>query len=109
MSTIAHFNVTMTKSRWPFQRHDGKAGTRTGVHLRNPGHVTTKDNRAPITHLVGGRKVSRKARCDAIGIYYASTTGNTEAAAEWVKDLMVRSKLVWLGSKRVSKTFLFPN
>jgi flavodoxin I len=98
MPTIAHYNVTMGKARWAFQRHHGKAGTRAGGRGRSTGHVTTKSNRAPITHLVGGRNVSRKVSCDAIGIYYASTTGNTEAAAEWVKDLMVRSKLVWLGS-----------
>jgi hypothetical protein len=35
--------------------------------------------------LANGRKVS----CKAIGIYYSTTTGNTEAAAEWVLDLMV--------------------
>lgn len=98
MPTIAHYTVTMGKARWAFQRHHGKAGTRAGGRGRSTGHVTTKSNRAPITHLVGGRNVSRKVSCDAIGIYYASTTGNTEAAAEWVKDLMVRSKLVWLGS-----------
>ena len=43
-----------------------------------------------LLHLAKGRKVSRKVICDAVGIYYATTTGNTEAAAEWVKDLMVR-------------------
>lgn len=88
MPTIAHYTVTMGKARWAFQRHHGKAGTRAGGRGRSTGHVTTKSNRAPITHLVGGRNVSRKVSCDAIGIYYASTTGNTEAAAEWVKDLM---------------------
>ena len=109
MSTIVHSNFTVAKSKWPFQRHRGKACTRSGGRSRNSGHITTKGNRAPIIHLVGGRNVSRKVSCDAIGIYYASTTGNTEAAAEWVKDLMVRSKLDWLESTRVSRTLLFPN
>ena len=46
---------------------------------------TSQGQRTRVQHLAKGRKVA----CKAIGIYYATTTGNTEAAAEWVKDLMV--------------------
>ena len=49
-----------------------------------------------LLHLEIGRKVTRKIICDAVGIYYATTTSNTEAAAEWVKDLMVAGSFVWL-------------
>ena len=49
-----------------------------------------------LLHLAKGRKVTRKVICDAIRIHYATTTGYTEAAAEWVKDLMVAGSIVWL-------------
>jgi hypothetical protein len=41
-----------------------------------------------LLHLAKGRKVSRKVICDAVETHYATTTGITEAAAEWVKDLV---------------------
>ena len=47
---------------------------------------------------------------DAVGIYYATTTGNTEAAAEWVKDLVVAGSLIWLLTtvSRLISRFTFP-
>jgi len=41
-------------------------------------------SRMATLRLANGRKVP----CKAVGIFYSTTTGNTEAAAEWVKDLM---------------------
>ena len=94
MATVTHSITTVARSKWTFSRHHGKSSgrTQTGSCTRSSsaGNSGTKAQRARTLHLVGGRIICRKVSCDAIGIYYATTTGNTEAAAEWVKDLMVR-------------------
>merc|ERR1712086_1025878 len=92
MATVTHSITTVARSKWTFSRHHGKSSgrTQTGSCTRSSsaGNSGTKAQRARTLHLVGGRIICRKVSCDAIGIYYATTTGNTEAAAEWVKDLM---------------------
>ena len=50
---------------------------------RQARRIRGKENRS----AAGGRG---SLVCNAkIGLFYSTTTGNTEAAAEWVKDLMV--------------------
>ena len=73
-------------------------------------HPKNKVQQTRLLHLAKGRKVTRKVICDAVGIYYATTTGNSEAAAEWVKDLVVAGSLIWLLTtvSRLISRFTFP-
>ena len=84
--------ATSTTIKWPFPLNSLKHGTKSSVTsgTTSLGIPKYQVQQTRLLHLAKGRKVSRKVICDAVGIYYATTTGNTEAAAEWVKDLMVR-------------------
>jgi len=84
--------ATSTTIKWPFPLNSLKHGTKSSVTsgTTSSGIPKYQVQQTRLLHLAKGRKVSRKVICDAVGIYYATTTGNTEAAAEWVKDLMVR-------------------
>ena len=83
--------ATSATIKWPVPRHSSKHGTRSSMTRgTTSGIPKNKVQQTRLLHLAKGRKVTRKVICDAVGIYYATTTGNTEAAAEWVKDLMVR-------------------
>ena len=79
--------ATSATIKWPVPRNSSKHGTRSSMTRgTTSGIPKNKVQQTRLLHLAKGRKVI----CDAVGIYYATTTGNTEAAAEWVKDLMVR-------------------
>jgi hypothetical protein len=83
--------ATSATIKWPFPRNSSKHGTRSSMTSgTTSGIPKDKVQQTRLLHLAKGRKVTRKVICDAVGIHYATTTGNTEAAAEWVKDLMVR-------------------
>lgn len=82
--------ATSTTIKWPFPLNSLKHGTKSSVTTTSSGIPKYQVRQTRLQHFAKGRKVSRKVICDAVGIYYATTTGNTEAAAEWVKDLMVR-------------------
>jgi len=83
--------VNTSTINWQFTRNSSKRRTRSSMTSGNTtGIPKDKVQQTRLLHLAKGRKVTRKIICDAVGIYYATTTGNTEAAAEWVKDLMVR-------------------
>ena len=84
--------ATSATIKWPFPRNSSKHGTQSSMTsgTTSLGIPKYQVQQTRLLHLAKGRKVSRKVICDAVGIYYATTTGNTEAAAEWVKDLMVR-------------------
>ena len=83
--------VNTSTINWQFTRNSSKRRTRSSMTSGNTtGIPKDKVQQTRLLHLAKGRKVTRKVICDAVGIYYATTTGNTEAAAEWVKDLMVR-------------------
>ncbi len=78
----------------PFTRNFSfsKRGTRSMTFGNATGIQKYKVQQTRLLHLANERKNTCKVICDAIGIYYATTTGNTEAAAEWVKDLMVSKR-----------------
>ena len=83
--------ATSATIKWPVPRNSSKHGTPSSMTRgTTSGIPKNKVQQTRLLHLAKGRKVTRKVICDAVGIYYATTTGNTEAAAEWVKDLMVR-------------------
>ena len=84
--------ATSATIKWPFPRNSSKHGTPSSMTsgTTSSGIPKYQVQQTRLLHLEIGRKVTRKIICDAVGIYYATTTGNTEAAAEWVKDLMVR-------------------
>ena len=84
--------ATSATIKWPFPRNSSKHGTPSSMTsgTTSSGIPKYQVQQTRLLHLEIGRKVTRKVICDAVGIYYATTTGNTEAAAEWVKDLMVR-------------------
>jgi hypothetical protein len=77
--------ATSATIKWPFPRNSSKHGTPSSMTRgTTSGIPKNKVQQTRLLHLAKGRKVI----CDAVGIYYATTTGNTEAAAEWVKDLV---------------------
>ncbi len=103
--------ITSATIKWPFPRNSSKHGTRSSTTRRtNSGIPKNKVQQTRLLHLAKGRKVTRKVICDAVGIYYATTTGNSEAAAEWVKDLVVAGSLIWLLTtvSRLISRFTFP-
>ena len=89
--------VNTSTINWQFTRNSSKRRTRSSMTSGNTtGIPKDKVQQTRLLHLAKGRKVTRKVICDAIRIHYATTTGYTEAAAEWVKDLMVAGSIVWL-------------
>ena len=75
--------ATSATIKWPFPRNSSKHGTPSSMTRgTTSGIPKNKVQQTRLLHLAKGRKVTRKVICDAVGIYYATTTGNTEAAAE---------------------------
>jgi hypothetical protein len=82
--------ATSTTIKWPFPLNSLKHGTKSSVTsgTTSLGIPKYQVQQTRLLHLAKGRKVSRKVICDAVETHYATTTGITEAAAEWVKDLV---------------------
>jgi hypothetical protein len=78
--------ATSAAIKWPFLCNSSKHGTKSSVTSSGIPKYQVQQTR--LLHLAKGRKVSRKVICDAVETHYATTTGITEAAAEWVKDLV---------------------
>ena len=81
--------ATSTTIKWPFPLNSLKRGTKSSVTsgTTSLGIPKYQVQQTRLLHLAKGRKVSRKVICDAVETHYATTTGITEAAAEWVKNV----------------------